>query len=469
MKRLLLLVCLSTLIICTTPKKEKCLTQEDCENMTSEYEKYRACMERRTKRSTDCYDEDSCDNCDCNTCSYNSCDSCSHKDSCCGQCCQSNACTTTNCCHQTCRAECRSNSCRTSCKKRCLDRTTQTQSSSQMSHRHESTSKHNITTVIHLNNVINNTNLINLPINVNNTVLNNITNEGHSGGGYFGSYVQGASKEQCCTTVGPRQCVPQNDFPFMRCFHVRRQTCGSMCTAPVVHYQKHEICDNDVNLQQPCRQQIVYIPQPQPRCAYQPTWPYVTCGNSQSQSCEGCYDHYIKREDLTKCSNFCYDDGYGAGPYYRQGPFYRPGFAHVPSCVQTGTCGYGWDGYEGYGGAPSGFPYMYPPQTYPYIIEDCENGTCAEPAIQWSGPVDEKSIDIKDDKNIQWFQPDKMMNIETEVKNSPRSGRYAEIRIKHAKKHKTKATTSTTVESSSAGTSPTTAASVVIATTTASN
>lgn len=427
------LILLSTLITFTSSKKEKCevVTQEDCENMTSEYEKYRACMERRTKRSTDC-SGDSCDDCDCNTCSYNSCNTCG---SCCAQCCQSQTCTTSNCCHQTCRAECRSNSCRSSCKKRCTERAgflVQTsEGQSQVSHK--SDSKHNITTVIHLNNVINNTNLINLPINVNNTVFNNITNEGGQTGGYYvgggGGHIQQQSKEGCCTTVGPRQCIPQTEYPFTRCFHLRQKTCGPMCTAPIVHYQKHEVCDSEQ--QQPCHQQIVYVPQPQPKCAYHSTWPYVTCGNSQV-SCDGCYDHYIKREDLTKCSNYCYDDGYGAGPYYRQGPYYRPGYAHVPSCWQTGTCG-----MEGYGGPELGFPFEYPPQTYPYVIEDCEGENCTLPPIQWN-VEGKRMVDITDEKgkNVQWIPPEKLIKI-VATEDGGRHGRYAEIRIKKHKKSTT--------------------------------
>ena len=447
MKLLLLILLVVGCIICAS-KSEKCAptTQEDCENMTSEYEKYRACMERRTKRSADCYDEDetNCDKCDCNSCSYNSCDNCDNNNNCCEKCCQRSSCTTSNCCHQTCRAECRSNSCRTACRKRCQDRPANIEGPPSVQTQSKTASQHNITTVIHLNNVINNTNLINLPINVNNTVVNNITGQVQYGGGYTASQT---SEEKCCLIIGPRQCVPQNTFPFIRCFHIRRKTCGNICSAPVIHYQTHEICDNDVgaNLQQPCHQQTVYVPQPQPRCAYQQAWPYVSCGNQAMQTCDGCYSHYVKREDVTKCSNFCYDDGYGVGPYYRQAPFYRPGFAHAPSCYQTGMCGFDGYGYGyGYEGIPdNGFPMAYPPQPYPFVIEDCEN--CTFPAAGWDSPNSNEPFHQLEYKNLPPYFPwsngsDKLMKIDASV-NAARSERYAEIRIKPANESQVTTTT----------------------------
>jgi hypothetical protein len=450
MKLVLLLLVLTIGHTFASSKSEKCATvsQEDCENMTSEYEKYRACMERRTKRSVDCDDEDenSCDNCDCNTCSYKSCDTCdNNNNNCCGECCRRSSCSTYNCCHQTCRAECKSNACKTSCRRRCQDKPTVVESQSLIGGKTES--HHNITTVIHLNNVINNTNLINLPISVNNTVLNNITSQGRYVGSFRGE-IRDGSNENCCLTIGPRQCVPQKEFPFVRCFHIRRKACGYVCSAPVVHYQRHEICDNNVNVQQPCRQQTIYVPQPQPRCAYHQNWPYVACGNQQFQNCEGCYSHYIKRQDATRCSNFCYDDGYGAGPYYRQGPFYRPGFAHAPSCYQTGFCN-AFDGYGynmGLGGGPQpGFPFMYPPQTYPFVIEDSGNST--NNFVQWDGPNSQESVlypNLNNPAPVLWSNvPDKMMNIQAKVEPL-RSERYAEIRIKTAKHNKVDATNRST-------------------------
>lgn len=403
----------------TATSKEICETpsQEVCESLTSQYEKYRECMERRTKRSIECdYEEEEEEETTCENCNCDSCNSCETK---CSSCCE-NSCKSYHCCHKTCRAQCKSTSCRTSCKKKCQDRpnegekiiTVITNSTNSGSSEH---SKHNITTIIHLNNIINNTNVIDIPVILNNTNLNNITIVGGFGGqsgpvgppgvpgrpGTPGKTVE-SPEENCCVTVGPRICTPQKEYPFVRCYHIRRRACGHICSAPVVHYQKHEICDKDIQQpqvelqptqaqpppQQPCRNQVVYVPQPRPRCAYQPNWPYVSCGNSGYQTCDGCYNHYINKANFQRCSSFCYDDGFGQGPYYRQGPFYRQGYAPVPSCLQTGTCWYpgigsGTGGYDlaGLGGPfQAGFPFNgvgYPPNTYdyPFVIEDPANGT----------------------------------------------------------------------------------------------
>ncbi|RZB73495.1 hypothetical protein BDFB_011999 [Asbolus verrucosus] len=408
-------------------------------------------MEHRTKRSLDCddYSDESCDDCDCSLCSYTSCEKCSGNNNCCSRCCNHSSCASYNCCHQTCRAECRSNSCRTACKKKCQASTrngNMKELTVNNTINQSSLNRHNITTVIHLNNVINNTNLISLPVTVNNTIFNNITSTRRNGIIYTNN--KQTLQDNCCLTIGPRQCVPQKEFPYVRCFHIRKKACGYICSAPVVHYQKHEICDNDVNVQQPCHQQIIYVPQPQPRCAYQPSWPYVTCGNRELQSCEGCYSHYIKKEDVTRCSNFCYDDGYGIGPYYRQAPFYRPGFAHVPSCYQTGFCN-GFENFEGYGeynpnyGAFGGFPYAYPPASYPFIIEDCENCTheMGTPwdSSNWNEPIINPLYGNDLFPPIQWSNiSDKMLNIDAQIYPAQRSERYAEIKIKFANNSKEK-------------------------------
>ncbi|VEN37003.1 unnamed protein product [Callosobruchus maculatus] len=75
-----------------------------------------------------------------------------------------------------------------------------------------------------------------------------------------------------------------------------------------------------------CRQQIVYIPQPQPRCMYQDDWPYVRCGLRRSPSCAGCYSHYVNKDakDYLSCPLQCFDEFPPNGPFFRQGPIYQP-------------------------------------------------------------------------------------------------------------------------------------------------
>nr|XP_022905923.1 uncharacterized protein LOC111417778 [Onthophagus taurus] len=67
----------------------------------------------------------------------------------------------------------------------------------------------------------------------------------------------------------------------MKCFHYRQQVCGNICQAKIMHTQTHQICDENPSGPPNCHNQIIYIPQPQPRCTYLDVWPYVSC-NIQS-------------------------------------------------------------------------------------------------------------------------------------------------------------------------------------------
>lgn len=417
-------------------------TEVNCDDLTSEYEKYRACMEKRTKRSADCYgSNDNCGNCNCDLCENSA--SCNTCNNCCSQCCNTRMCSSYTCCHEDCKRECKSHACKTSCKKSCQDKESLVKSvydgSFNYSQNIKNENHHNITTIIHLNNVINNTNLINVPITVNNTVYNNITNK--QADESYSYYIENRrnitgnqsqnQNQKCCLTIGPRQCVSDEKFPFIKCFHIRKHVCGAICVAPIMHFEKHEICDNDVNNNKPCKEQTIFIPQPKPRCAYNPNWPYVNCGNNGYTPCEGCYNAYIKREDVGRCSHFCYDDGFGIGPYYRQGPFYRPEYSPVPSCYQIGTCPYPGR-YSNFINQPSyELPFNYPqaPYPYPYAPPNCEN--CPQPNADNFIPV-EPIINV-DNENIfpaiEWDNvPEKDLRIDSAV-TPLRSERYAEIKI----------------------------------------
>lgn len=336
------------------------------------------CIRKRLKRNADCDTSEECQGsdcssgcggCDCNFCEHNQCES-----SCSSCCSRQMSCTTHHCCHRKCHAQCKSTGCRRDCRKSCTDKIRQ---DSQVHLVGSSPGHHNITTIINLKNVVNNTNVIDMPISVNNTNINNITLQADSlsSGGLGGPIVnypeypspppsiipqppniyppapyppptypvpshpapiyppipapiQGP--QPCCHIISPRQCQPVQKFPYTRCFHLRSRKCGSFCSAPIVHEQPHQICDEEPHGKESCHNQVVYIPQPQPRCWSTPSWPYINCG-IQSANCEGCYT-----KENSHCSSACFDDGFGAGPMYRQGPFYRSGFSPVPSCMQTG-------------------------------------------------------------------------------------------------------------------------------------
>lgn len=369
MKLLLLLVICAYFINHLEAKNCSEVVQPECND--TEYHSYVECIRKRMKRSLDCENvvpepcndcEETCEQCDCDYCAVNSCQQI------CNSCCPNNPpCSTNRCCHKTCHAKCKSSTCRSECRKSCTEKINGGSTVTNITS--SGKTRHNITTIINLHNVINNTNIIDIPVHLNNTNINNITLSGSEGSKTENINGSETIKENCCYVVGPRQCAPTEKYPYVKCFHLRRKVCGVFCKAPIVHEQQHEICDQTPTGTS-CHQQLLYIPQPQPRCAYQPSWPYVSCGvQQQPPFCGGCYLHYnspFPQLPPPGCPPGCYDDGFGAGPYYRQGPFYRPGYAHVPSCYQMGSCGvYGYDGYPGiYGGYPN-LPNPYGGFGYP--------------------------------------------------------------------------------------------------------
>lgn len=356
--RLLLIVLLSTLAVHGAQSaSEKCYDKvEECH--TTNYQDYVNCVRKRQKRSLDCdspCDSDNCigtcNECDCSSCGYISCHgSC---DSCCSTCCNNyNVCTNNHCCHKTCHAQCRSSSCRSTCRKNCYERIKNMDEKSVVNNTVHNDNRHNITTIIHLNNIINNTNIVDIPISLNNTNQHNITLYERGEGGH--------NTESCCIVISPRQCVPQNEYPYFRCFHYRSKQCGAYCTAPIVHKEQQQICETNVpGGASNCRQSVIYVPQPQPRCTYQSVWPYVACGIPKPPSCAGCYSHYVdsNSQNYRSCPYGCYDEGFGIGPYYRQGPFYRPTYTHAP-CYSCFGYGMPYGGFPAFGGYPSygGYP-----------------------------------------------------------------------------------------------------------------
>lgn len=310
--------------------------QENCVNIM-DYTTYVRCIRKRVRRdiSGDCDEScegegsecgETCDECNCNYCQQNQCQSF------CSSCCRATTCSTSSCCHRTCHNQCRSSRCRQKCKKDCAE---QQKYSSAIS-------LGNITTVITLKTAINNTNIIDVPVTVNNTNMNNFTlGNTFDLSGYVsqgGSSIATQTQQQkCCNVVGPQQCRPQPYWPFMQCYHSKAYRCGDYCKSPVMHMQ-------------PYMGNYFYIPQPRPRCSYQQSWPYVTCGMFQQQSCEGCYES----PPPSHCSSSCYDDSYGYGSL---GPFYQGGLS--PFCPPFGFCGGGmyFGGQEGFGYPSSGMGF----------------------------------------------------------------------------------------------------------------
>lgn len=189
----------------------------------------------------------------------------------------------------------------------------------------------NITTVIKLNNYIENTNHINVPTTLNNTNINNIkifTNGTDKYG--LGSTEKGA----CCFAVQPKRCHTTPTGP--RCNHKRHKTCGPQCTARIIHVRKgchSRGCD------------ISYAPQPSPKCIYTDDWPYVNCGHRRRDPCDGCYDYDPYYPPAQDCYG-CYDEGFEYGQLYRRGPVMRPFYQPQPPCHITGDCEFEGD-YSG--------------------------------------------------------------------------------------------------------------------------
>ncbi|XP_052890517.1 uncharacterized protein LOC128298775 [Anopheles moucheti] len=210
----------------------------------------------------------------------------------------------------------------------------------------------NVTTVIRLTNVVNNTNHIHVPTTLNNTNVNNIhlyTNltDGIPDDGIEPNRTD-SSNDPCCTAVRPKSCYSSSHG--IRCMHHKFQTCGTQCTAKVIHIQRRKRCNRSTD---ECKVKIAYVPQPEkPTCVYVDDWPFVVCGKLANMSviCAGCYDHYgVGYEAFNGHSRMrdecrgCYDDAFDVGPRYRRGPVLRPFYYHKAPCFVTGDCA---DSYE---------------------------------------------------------------------------------------------------------------------------
>lgn len=284
---------------------------------------YIECVQARMKRySSNCVYQDDCDECNCDECQYSTCGG--QCNSCCNSCCSNFVqCHSQHCCHRQCHNECQTLSCRSGCRRSCYEniRVVDTKPERQvLVPGRDSTTKHNITTVINLKNIINNTNFLDIPINLNYTNKNNISilDEDGSSSIYKPS---DAGKSGCCVVISPRQCTSTSTYPFLRCFHTRARQCGSFCTSSIVHQERRNICNNINGFPTNCRQQLTYIPQPQPRCVYTTNWPYVSCGvQPPGMSCDGCYGEQ-NQQDFLKCPPYCYEN-FNVGPVHQQEMMY---------------------------------------------------------------------------------------------------------------------------------------------------
>ncbi|CAH1966790.1 unnamed protein product [Acanthoscelides obtectus] len=342
----------------------KFITHQKCIENTracgsTDYRSYLGCVRSRQKRTIEC--EEDCEQCQCDSCSYNQCqNSCQ---SCCSSCCSNYMpCNTHHCCHRTCHAQCDSSDCRLSCRRNCMEQVDRQRehffhlSSNSNNSSVRSSVANNVTTVIHLNNVVNNTNVIDVPItleskNIQNVSLHEVEQQAETGDKQTpgrpisvpaheehkiisGSApaVDSMGQKTCCIVVGPKQCT--NNYPGYgppKCFHLRSKQCGDFCITNIVHREEHQVCESLYpGAPNNCRQQIVYIPQPQPRCSYQDDWPYVRCGLRRSPSCAGCYSHYVNKDakDYLSCPLQCFDEFPQNAPFYRQGPFYQPQYGY---------------------------------------------------------------------------------------------------------------------------------------------
>ncbi|GLV39703.1 hypothetical protein CBL_08231 [Carabus blaptoides fortunei] len=352
-----------------TLKLQKCVSEgcnepeeTDCSGQT-EYNKYIECMheKRRHKRSLGC--TDSCEFIDCSECQNTcqpDCPECGVCSNSCRQCC-SETCTSNLCCHKTCHNQCKTSYCRTECKKECKTRISDTSSSSVINNQQNSTNlgAHNITTIINLQNIINNTNHIDIPIKINNTNYNNVTLQNRrsdlsSAASQFAQQQKlevDAHGNRCCHVIGPKQCNKTSTFPYLKCFHYRYKKCGDFCVSDVVHMQEQQYCGNGG-----CHLRYIYIPEPQQRCVYQPTWPFVNCGEQNYEP-----------------PSYYQPQSYLPQPGYFPPMPYIPPPPPISPCFQIG-CQYppppsiypNYPAYPPYGMPNYGYPnYGYPPVGYP--------------------------------------------------------------------------------------------------------
>lgn len=189
----------------------------------------------------------------------------------------------------------------------------------------------NITTVIRLTNIINTTSTFSDSPQLD---TDNLTTNETGGEFGLGSNANGS----CCYVVHPKTCTSTSNG--LRCHHRREKICGKLCTAKIVHAQVRKRCNS-----KGCHKKVAYVPQPKrPKCVHTRQWPYVSCGQSFTSTCDSCYDHYgygydeNDDKDNDKDCEGCYDDAFDYGPFYRRGPVLRPYFYHAPPCYIMGTC-----------------------------------------------------------------------------------------------------------------------------------
>ncbi|XP_066152544.1 uncharacterized protein [Euwallacea fornicatus] len=369
---ILTFACLLGTSLCLSCLEVKKRHEKSC--LESDSANYIHCVRARMKRNQDnCQYDSNCYECDCEGCSYSLCGG--PCDSCCNSCCNNYVqCHHSHCCHKQCNSECRSSECRINCRHSCYKAVKQEKEivyvpvpgptintgggdSNQHSTSVNNNNSPNITTIINIKSIVNNTQHMDIPINMTYTNRNNITL---------------LEESNCCVVIGPRQCVNDQTNGNGRCYHTRSKQCGDYCTSNIVHQENRQVCNSVDGYGNPtnCQQQTTYIPQPQPKCIYTSSWPYVSCGIQPSADCHGCYGHYFNPniQNYKTCSPQCYDN-FNVGPLYRQGPFYQSPYLHP--CMQSsqgcwggfgggmfgpGMGGFGFGNGFGYGGISAPFP-----------------------------------------------------------------------------------------------------------------
>lgn len=329
-----------------------------------DYPTYVNCIRKRLKRNecefppcddaTEDLDCETCDDCNCDYCGYNNCQPF------CAQCCAETICNTPTCCYKTCHVQCKTSRCRKKCKESCRENIQEKPEEKPVL---PEKILGNITTIITLNALINNTNVIDIPVVLdnNNTSSNNFTLDESSPLVTYND----TGLNNCCNIVWPQQCKPTLSWPFLHCFHHKTKKCGNFCSTDTIHAQPYYNCGGPSSAS--CGMSMMYIPQPRPQCAYYHLWPYVVCGLNRQISCEGCYEHYAAGGmPSVACSPFCYDEGYGVGPYYRLGPFFRRSYGvYFPD--------FGFEGPSGINPQYLGFP---PQQFYSPYFPSNEHENC---------------------------------------------------------------------------------------------
>lgn len=298
--------------------KQKRYHEKKCEALKKLRGDYVQCVQMRIKRySTGCEFDKSCSACNCDRCQYSTCSG--RCDNCCNSCCNNFVkCHSNHCCHKQCNYECQTFACKSDCRKSCYD-TMETENILYHADKSRSSAKSNITTIISLKNVINNTNHLDIPINLNYTNKNNIGFNKSSD--VVSSYGTGTiDGSNCCVVIGPRQCIPIQTYPFLRCFHTKSRQCGTICIFNTIPQPIRPNCNTPNNLKPvvDCRQQISSVPQGSPMCTNGLNWPYFSCGMQSTLPCKTCDQQYI-RNDGTDTSFGIYNN-LDTQPYFN--PYY---------------------------------------------------------------------------------------------------------------------------------------------------